>query len=181
MTIQQLSGRSCYIHVPNDCSIAELEAIVHRNVGLSNQTSIALAFGTTVLKTKNWNGGDTSLKTFNIKNGSVLSMTIVSHICMQWLKKNKFIAGEHVTIADFSAYVEIAQLNKQFTNLFDYSDFKNLSRWLEDMSKLDHHDDVHMVFTKMGDISETAPEMEIIMKANLETFSHLNDIASKLD
>ena len=98
----------------------------------------------------------------------------------QWLKKNKFIVGEHVTIADFSAYVEIAQLNKQFTNLFDYSEFKNLSRWLEDMSKLDHHDDVHMVLTKMGDISETVPEMEIIMKANLETFSHLNKIASNL-
>ena len=99
----------------------------------------------------------------------------------QWLKKNKFIVGDHVTIADFSAYVEIAQLNTQFTNLYDYSDFENLSRWLEDMSKLPYHDDVHMVLPKMGDISETLPEMEIIMKANLETFSHLNDIASKLD
>ncbi len=99
----------------------------------------------------------------------------------QWLKKNKFIAGDHVTIADFSAYVEIAQLNTQFTNLYDYSDFENLSRWLEDMSKLPYHDDVHMVLTKMGDISETVPEMEIIMKANLETFSHLNEIASRLD
>ena len=99
----------------------------------------------------------------------------------QWLEKNKFIAGDHVTIADFSAYVEIAQLNTQFTNLYDYSDFENLTRWLEDMSKLPYHDDVHMVLTKMGDISETVPEMEIIMKANLETFSHLNDIASKLD
>ena len=94
----------------------------------------------------------------------------------QWLKKNKFIAGEHVTIADFSAYVEIAQLNTQFTNLFDYSNFENLTRWLDDMSKLPYHDDVHMVLTKMGDISETVPEMEIIMKANLETFSHLNEI-----
>ncbi len=98
----------------------------------------------------------------------------------QWLKKNKFIAGEQVTIADFSAYVEIAQLNTQFTNLFDYSNFENLSRWLEDMSKLPYHDDVHMVLTKMGDISEKVPEMEIIMKANLETFSHLNEIASNL-
>ena len=98
----------------------------------------------------------------------------------QWLKKNKFIAGDHVTIADFSAYVEIAQLNTQFTNLFDYSEFENLSRWLKDMSELPYHDDVHMVLTKMGDISETVPEMEIIMKANLETFSHLNEIASNL-
>ena len=49
------------------------------------------------------------------------------------------------------------------------------------MSELPYHDDVHMVLTKMGDISETVAEMEIIMKANLETFSHLNDVASKLD
>ena len=98
----------------------------------------------------------------------------------QWLKKNKFIAGDYVTIADFSAYVEIAQLNTQFTNLFDYSNFENLTRWLDDMSKLPYHDDVHMVLTKMGDISQTVPEMEIIMKANLETFSHLNEIASNL-
>jgi len=98
----------------------------------------------------------------------------------QWLKKNKFIAGDRVTIADFSAYVEIAQLNTQFTNLFDYSNFENLTRWLDDMSKLPYHDDVHMVLTKMGDISETVPEMKIIMKANLETLSHLNEIASNL-
>ena len=98
----------------------------------------------------------------------------------QWLKNSKFIAGENVTIADFSAYVEIAQLNTQFTNLFDYSSFENLSRWLDEMSKLPYHDDVHMVLTKMGDISKEVPEMEIIMKANLETFSHLNEIASKL-
>jgi hypothetical protein len=37
-----------------------------------------------------------------------------------------------------------------------------------------------MVLTKMGDISETVPEMKIIMKANLETLSHLNEIASNL-
>mgnify|MGYP001394243699 FL=1 len=96
----------------------------------------------------------------------------------QWLKRNKFIAGDNVTIADFSAYVEIAQLNKQFTNLFDYSSFENLTRWLEEMSKLPYHDDVHMVLTKMGDISQKVPAMEVIMKANLETFDHLNKIAS---
>jgi hypothetical protein len=37
-----------------------------------------------------------------------------------------------------------------------------------------------MVLTKLGDISEKVPEMEIIMKANIETFSHLNEIASKI-
>ena len=116
---------------------------------------------------------------FKIKSSLSLQSRIKG--CKKIIKKNKFIAGDHVTIADFSAYVEIAQLNTQFTNLYDYSDFENLSRWLEDMSKLPYHDDVHMVLTKMGDISETVPEMEIIMKANLETFSHLNEIASRLD
>ena len=94
-----------------------------------------------------------------------------------WLAKNNFIAGKNITIADFSAYVEIAQLNKQFTNLFDYSSFTNLSRWLDDMSKLPFHDDVHMVLTKMGDISETVPSMDVILKANIETLAHVNEIA----
>ena len=95
----------------------------------------------------------------------------------QWLAKNNFIAGENITIADFSAYVEIAQLNKQFTNLFDYSSYTNLSRWLDDMSKLPFHDDVHMVLTKMGDISQSVPAMDVILKANIETLAHVNEIA----
>jgi glutathione S-transferase len=95
----------------------------------------------------------------------------------QWLAKNNFIAGENVTVADFSAYVEIAQLNKQFTNLFDYSSYTNLSRWLDAMSKLPFHDDVHMVLTKMGDISQSVPAMDVILKANIETLAHVNEIA----
>jgi len=95
-----------------------------------------------------------------------------------WLKNNKYIAGENISIADFSAYVEIAQLNKQFTNLFDYSSFENLSRWLNIMSKVPFHDDVHMVLTKMGDISQKVPAMEAITKANIETYTHINEIAS---
>ena len=95
----------------------------------------------------------------------------------QWLAKNNFIAGENITVADFSAYVEIAQLNKQFTNLFDYSSYTNLSRWLDAMSKLPFHDDVHMVLTKMGDISQSVPAMDVILKANIETLAHVNEIA----
>ena len=78
-----------------------------------------------------------------------------------WLKNNKYIAGENISIADFSAYVEIAQLNKQFTNLFDYSSFENLSRWLNSMSKVPFHDDVHMVLNKKGDISQKEPAKEL--------------------
>ena len=45
------------------------------------------------------------------------------------------------------------------------------------MSNLPFHDDVHMVLTKMGDISETVPAMDVILKANIETLAHVNEIA----
>jgi hypothetical protein len=61
--------------------------------------------------------------------------------------------------------------------LFDYSSYTNLSRWLDDMSKLPFHDDVHMVLTKMGDISQSVPAMDVILKANIETLAHVNEIA----
>ena len=89
---------------------------------------------------------------------------------------------EHVESKTGRNFMEdVRKKASDFNMLFDDSDFKNLSRWLDDMSKLPYHDDVHMVLTKMGDISETVPEMEIIMKANLETFSHLNEISSNLN
>jgi glutathione S-transferase len=95
----------------------------------------------------------------------------------QWLEKNSFITGDEVTIADIAAYVEVGQLQSQFTNLFDFEPFPNVTRWLNAMTQLKGHDDSHLVLSELGDISKTPPEMEDLMTANIKGFKH---IAQKL-
>ena len=92
----------------------------------------------------------------------------------QWLANNQYLAGDSPTVADMAAYVELGQLKKEFTNTFDYSEFSNVSRWLDDMTKLDGHDDSHLVLKELGDISQGAPEMERIMGANMKGIEIVN-------
>ena len=54
------------------------------------------------------------------------------------------------------------------------SEFSNVSRWLDDMTKLDGHDDSHLVLKELGDISQGAPEMERIMGANMKGIEIVN-------
>jgi glutathione S-transferase len=90
------------------------------------------------------------------------------------LANNKFLAGDNMTIADLAAYVEIGQLRPEFTNVFDMSAFPNVQRWLNDMARVDSHDDVHIVLKEMGDISREAPSMDRIRSANKAGLSGLN-------
>ena len=89
------------------------------------------------------------------------------------LSNHRFLVGDNVTLADLAAYVEIGQLQPQFTNVFDLSTFKHVSRWLADMTEVDGHDDVHAVLTELGDISVEAPTMENIKNANKMALSAL--------
>jgi hypothetical protein len=76
------------------------------------------------------------------------------------------LAGDDFTIADLSAYVEIGQLQSIFTNVYNFEDYPNIQRWLDDMKKVDSHDDIHAALYELGDISEEAPPMEKIINAN---------------
>ena len=76
------------------------------------------------------------------------------------------MAGDDFTIADISAYVEIGQLQNIFTNVYNFEDYPNIQRWLDDMKKVDSHDDIHAALYELGDISEEAPPMEKIINAN---------------
>ncbi len=91
------------------------------------------------------------------------------------LASGGFIAGREVTLADIAAYVEIGQLKPDFTNVFDMSAYPNVVRWLDDMSKVDGHDEVHVVLAEMGDISEEAPDMERIKNANKKALGALKE------
>jgi glutathione S-transferase len=83
-----------------------------------------------------------------------------------WLSKGRFLVGDSVTIADLAAYVEIGQLQSHYTNVFDMSEFPNIKKWLSEMTKIDGHDDVHVVLKEIGDISREAPTMDTIKQAN---------------
>jgi len=83
-----------------------------------------------------------------------------------WLDRSRFLAGDEVTLADFAAYAELGQLQPQYTNLFDFSPFPNIQRWLEDMQLVDGHDVVHVALAELGDISREAPTMERLVGAN---------------
>ena len=44
---------------------------------------------------------------------------------------SKFLVGDNMTIIDLSAYVEIGQLQRQFTNIYDFTNMPNIQRWLK--------------------------------------------------
>ncbi|MFT4564343.1 MAG: glutathione S-transferase, partial [Gammaproteobacteria bacterium] len=83
-----------------------------------------------------------------------------------WLSKNRFLVGDSVTLADLAAYVEIGQTQPRFTNVFDFSPYPNIQRWLGDMANIEGHDQVHVVLEELGDISREAPSMDTIKNAN---------------
>ncbi len=83
-----------------------------------------------------------------------------------WLAQSRYLAGAQLTLADFAAYVEIGQLQSRFTNLFDFEPFPNVRRWLDEMQRIDGHDDIHVVLEDLGDISVAPPDMETIKNAN---------------
>ena len=83
-----------------------------------------------------------------------------------WLSKNRFLVSDTVTLADLAAYVEIGQIQPRFTNVFDFSPYPNIRRWLDDMANIEGHDEVHVVLEELGDISIEAPSMDAIRNAN---------------
>ena len=97
-----------------------------------------------------------------------------------WLAERKFMAGDHLSIADFAAYVEIGQLREGFTNVFDFAPFPNVRRWLDLMATVDGHDDVHVVLRELGDISVEPPPMERIRDANKLALRTLKGILETL-
>lgn len=99
----------------------------------------------------------------NARNNFIAALNALE---VGWLDKNRYLVSEQVTLADLAAYVEIGQTQAQFTNVFEFSSFPNIRRWLDDMKNLEGHDDVHVVLEELGDISLAAPSMDLIKSAN---------------
>ena len=102
-----------------------------------------------------------------IQQSALATLTNALHaLDTGWLAQSPYLTGEHLTLADFAAYVEIGQLQPGFTNVFDFDPFPNVQGWLDRMQQVDGHDDVHLVLAELGDISSEAPTMDAIRNAN---------------
>ena len=83
------------------------------------------------------------------------------------LANSRFIGGDGLTIADLAAYGDLGQLRPEFTNLYDFSKYRNVQRWLDDMMQADGHDDVHVVLAELGDISVVGPTGARLREVNV--------------
>ena len=90
-----------------------------------------------------------------------------------YLANSDYLFGDHATVADLAACAEIAQLSAQYTNLYDFSPYANLSAWLKKMSQVPGYDTVHIPLATLGDISEEAPSIEVLKAANMQGFKAL--------
>ncbi len=92
-----------------------------------------------------------------------------------WLADSAFLCGDAVTIADLACYAELGQLQAEFTNVFDFTPFPNVSAWLARMHDVPAHDDVHTVLAELGGIREEAPSTERIVGANKRALGVLKE------
>lgn len=91
----------------------------------------------------------------------------------QYLASSDYLFGDQPTLADLAACAEIAQLSPQYTNLYDFSPYANLSAWLQKMAQVPGYDTVHIPLATLGDISEEAPSIEVLKAANMQGFKAL--------
>ena len=97
-----------------------------------------------------------------------------------WLKNSNYLAGDHVSLADLAAYVDIAQLKPKFTNLFDFDPFPNVSRWMHSLEQFGMHDEAHAGLAHLGDISQNSPDKQAIKAANKYGYDVIKGINSNL-
>lgn len=76
-----------------------------------------------------------------------------------------FLCTDDLSIADIACYQELAQM--KYAELFDFSAFPKIHRWLERMTTIPHHDTAHTYNMTLGDIKATNPNtMERFLAAN---------------
>jgi glutathione S-transferase len=81
------------------------------------------------------------------------TVDILTKIDSGWLRSNQYI-GDSTTpsIADILAYGELSTVT--MTKLVSVDQFENVAAWMNRMTKLPYHDDVHVALTALGDLTE---------------------------
>ena len=116
-----------------------------------------------------------------VQEGARRTVTNALHTLETYfLADNRFLTGDSLTLADFSAYSELGQAQPQFTNVYDLSAFPNVLRWMKEMTDVPYHDEVHVALSEMGDISLEAPDMETIVNANKAAFKALGEAIAEI-
>jgi glutathione S-transferase len=83
------------------------------------------------------------------------------------LEQNKYLVSEDFTLADLVAYSEVGQYNSTYSNLYDFSPYPNVQRWMDRMGDVPFHDEVHEANKSLGDLTRSeAVEMKAIVQAN---------------
>mmetsp|Transcript_104465 Transcript_104465/g.202396 ORF Transcript_104465/g.202396 Transcript_104465/m.202396 type:complete len:228 (+) Transcript_104465:63-746(+) len=67
-----------------------------------------------------------------------------------WLTTSKFLCGDEPTIADIAAYCEIGQCAPEYCNLFDFSSYPSIQRWLQVCKQIPGHAESHVMLAQMG-------------------------------
>ncbi len=84
---------------------------------------------------------------------------MIDYVEAQYLSDQDFVCGTaYASIADIACYEEIGQLEP--ANLVDFSSRTNITRWMERMRDLPHHDVVHSFGATLGDIRTQPNTME---------------------
>jgi glutathione S-transferase len=81
--------------------------------------------------------------------------------------------GAHATVADLVCYSEIGQF--QFANLFDFTPYPNIQRWLTAMRQVPHHDAVNAYNIELGDIRTTPNTTERFTAASEKCIRAMTD------
>jgi len=78
----------------------------------------------------------------------IKAKAVVANLDRMFFSQSKFIVGDQLTIADFICFEELVQCEKEFFGVFDFSDFPNVVRWLNDMKKIPKYEEAHGGLTK---------------------------------
>ena len=85
-------------------------------------------------------------KNVNLEDSRKLMLFSLTFIDQFYLGKNKFIAGDQISIADLSAVCEVSQV---LLLGVDLSGYKNLSAWFQKIMAMPEVEKVHQVFFKV--------------------------------
>ena len=66
------------------------------------------------------------------------------------LGRHQYIAGDVPTIADIAAYCEVGQCTEEYCELYDFSSFPNIRRWIGDCKKIEGYTEAHAMLAKLA-------------------------------
>jgi len=67
-----------------------------------------------------------------------------------WLSASKFLCGDQPTIADLVAYCEIGQCAPEYCDLYDFSPFPSIQKWMEACKQIPGYAASHEALVQMG-------------------------------